>query len=1188
MSVSEDLIDFDIIENQKENIQSLPGGRSARALASMFSPSPLHKLATPTPSDTKNLNDAMRNEYENELLTISESDDPLDIYDRYVRWTLDAYPSAQATPASQLLPLLERATKAFLTSAQYKNDPRYLKLWISYIRFFSDTPRETFAFLARHNIGERLALFYEEFAAWLEGAGRWTQAEEVYTIGIEKEATPAARLLRKYNEFQQRFAQQPDDAKEPSSPALPTVRPALAAKIDPFAAAAPRDPQAPRPSSGVGGGTTKSGRQKLQIFSDADNAAPAVASGETKGWESIGSLADRKKENVMEPKPWVGETLKAGRKKSSTKMMVFKDESLPQFAYPQVTDPAQQQVTVNQKGRTERIHVNLEAIYPTPDLIGSELSLEELRACSRGWLSKVWKPETAKPILDEPSLLDDIPKEFPANTDELNRAVKEKLTIARDPVLDENGVEKVAVKEGRGRRMKIKEVNETQIIKAKLSSPSGPKMTKRKSSKEQTMTLHTRAATDDIYELFNQPIKMGEEEEEEEESEDDDGDMTDGDYTSGGESTGTGRLLTTSEAGDDETSDVKSVSEWSEFTARKHIPRLDDDEDEDTRASRFTEVDEDLEAIDVENAEQPGREELVTPISPEVPATTKTSFVPIPPEDYEPPTRPYRDPVQVSQNRLPFMTPIAEKTESSLGLPTMRQDKGYFNSKTPSKENGSKKPPVRPSDGLGSSPFKEIVNEATPVDRIPQPLLNKSTKSNKTAAIAAKVQVSGGPLAKEIANKGPIIKDAQCNPVDDFTRNMIIEGLQPPLSTYEGFFDHKNESLGRSAEIRKYAKAASKMHKNASDKTTTNLTMPPILRFPGADRHYMLKRELGAGAFAPVYLLENIAAEEDEELDENEQPKMGRGTFDAYGRKSLEALKMEDPPSAWEFYMTRQAKRRLGVSRAAESIINVYEMHLYKDECYLIEEFRDQGTLLDVINISRTESTAAGPGVMDEAMVMFFTIELFRTIEALHSKGILHGDLKADNCLVRLDQIPDSDVWTAKYRKDGTGGWNKKGVALIDFGRGIDMKVFRPDVQFIADWKTGPQDCAEMRELRPWTYQIDYHGLAGILHSMLFGKYIDTVADKGAGIGAAAKKSWRIKENLKRYWQTEIWSSAFDLLLNPGMHVEGEEGAKMPVVKGMRGVRESMETWLEGNCERGVGLQAGIRKLEAQLGGRRK
>ena len=327
MSVSEDLIDFEIIESQKENIQSLPGGRSARTLANLFSPTPLHKQSTPTPSDTKTLNDAIRQEYEAELVNIAESDDPLDIYDRYVRWTLDAYPSAQATPASQLLPLLERATKAFLNSAQYNNDPRYLKLWISYIRLFSDTPRETFAFLARHNIGEGLALFYEEFAAWLEGAGRWTQAEEVFKLGIAREARPASRLSRKYSEFQERFSQRPENVDEPSSPALPTVRPALAAKMDPFFAPAPQDPQAPRPNAGVGGSLAKNGRQKLTIFSDAEDTAPALASGErSQGWESIGSLAERKKENTMEPKPWVGETLKAGGKKSSTKLAVFKDE----------------------------------------------------------------------------------------------------------------------------------------------------------------------------------------------------------------------------------------------------------------------------------------------------------------------------------------------------------------------------------------------------------------------------------------------------------------------------------------------------------------------------------------------------------------------------------------------------------------------------------------------------------------------------------------------------------------------------------------------------------------------------------------------------------------------------------------------------------------------------------------------
>lgn len=336
MAASENLINFDVIEAHKENIQALPSGRSAKKLAAVLSPQsashpparqPLGSISTP--SDTKTINDSIRAEFEAEVAALAESDDPLDIYDRYVRWILDAYPSAQATPASQLHIVLERATKAFLSSAQYKNDPRYLRLWLQYIAFFADAPRETFIFLARHGIGETLALFYEEYAGWLEAAGRLGQAEEVYKLGIQRDARPSARLMRKFGEFEARRAALP--ARDgPDSPALPAMRPALAARADPFSASE-HDPQAPRQGNGLGTQAAKTGRSKLQIFSDADAAAEPSAMGSrvagSKGWDTIGSLADRKKENQMEPKPWVGETLSAGGRKSAVpKMAVFKDQ----------------------------------------------------------------------------------------------------------------------------------------------------------------------------------------------------------------------------------------------------------------------------------------------------------------------------------------------------------------------------------------------------------------------------------------------------------------------------------------------------------------------------------------------------------------------------------------------------------------------------------------------------------------------------------------------------------------------------------------------------------------------------------------------------------------------------------------------------------------------------------------------
>lgn len=321
MAASEDLIDFEVIESHKENIQALPSGRSAKALAQIYSPPLLG--ANPSPVAVSDAHSAQRAEFEKELQNIHDADDPLEVYDRYVRWTLDTYPSAQATPQSQLLPLLERATKAFQSSTQYKNDSRYLKLWLHYIRLFSDSPREVFVFLARHGIGENLALYYEEFAAWLENAGRWNQAEEVYKMGIEREARPTERLLRKFGEFERRNQARPADPAEPTSPALPLARPALAAKMDPFSTSSPgaQQPQAARST------TKKPKSSKMQIFSDNEPPPRPDSGSGSKGWDSIGTLADRKKENSMESKPWVGEKLKGGKTNGGMeKIMVFKDQ----------------------------------------------------------------------------------------------------------------------------------------------------------------------------------------------------------------------------------------------------------------------------------------------------------------------------------------------------------------------------------------------------------------------------------------------------------------------------------------------------------------------------------------------------------------------------------------------------------------------------------------------------------------------------------------------------------------------------------------------------------------------------------------------------------------------------------------------------------------------------------------------
>lgn len=740
------------------------------------------------------------------------------------------------------------------------------------------------------------------------------------------------------------------------------------------------------------------------------------------------------------------------------------------------------------------------------------------------------------------------------------------------------------------------------------------------------MTLHTKAATNDILDIFNQPLSdiglISSQVESAGES-----DYEDDDYTSAGESTGTGRISGPSEFGDDETdsqvaatqepTETGTGSQWSEFSISKHVPKLDLDVITNLRSGGGpNEYEVTLGNDNAAETHQDNEDsvDLVAPTLPEsVDGPARTKFIPLPPIDYEPPNRPYRDPSQALQNRLPFMTPIVEKTESSLGALTISKEKDYFSSKTPSRDNGRGMHALVSPEGQLSTPFQEIVNEAKPrpvnlIDRVPSTM----------------TETGSGP--RNCKPAGPIIQDAQCNPIDDCLRRSILENLQPPLSSYPGFFDHRPQLYKKGPEIRKFVKTLSKGSKGGNDKTTASLSLPPTLKFPSdSSGTYAVKRELGKGAFAPVYLVQR---ETDEDGEEQSPNLPGR----------LSALKCEHPPTPWEFYIMSTLHARLAEVPALQdltsSLLAPQALHLFADEGYLLEQYLDQGTLLDLVNLAKPSPS----GVLDEIVAMFFTVELLRAVEAMHAVGILHGDLKADNCLVRLTSLSSApspsvnaaaDTWNPEYQPDGSGGWASKGLCLIDFGRGIDMRHFRPEVQFIADWKTDKGDCAEMREMRPWTWQVDYWGAAGVAHNLLFGKFIEDIAvdeprpppssgnrdkptatdpaDRDAipgelesepeqsdataggtttGGTLASRKKWKLREPLKRYWQTQLWAPLFDLLLNSAAHAAAREpggGGTLPVTASLAACRHEMEQWLQRESGR-RGLKAGLKKLEEKIG----
>jgi checkpoint serine/threonine-protein kinase len=101
---------------------------------------------------------------------IDEADDPLALYDRFVKWIFDEYPHEHLA-SSGLIELLEEATRRYKDDSSYKSDLRYLKLWTLYASLV-DKPSVVYKFILTNGIGTVYALLFEDYALTLERDGR--------------------------------------------------------------------------------------------------------------------------------------------------------------------------------------------------------------------------------------------------------------------------------------------------------------------------------------------------------------------------------------------------------------------------------------------------------------------------------------------------------------------------------------------------------------------------------------------------------------------------------------------------------------------------------------------------------------------------------------------------------------------------------------------------------------------------------------------------------------------------------------------------------------------------------------------------------------------------------------------------------------------------------------------------------
>ncbi|KAM4690405.1 mitotic checkpoint serine/threonine-protein kinase BUB1 beta [Rhinophrynus dorsalis] len=182
-------------ELSKENVQPLRQGRVM---------STLQEVLSQQDSSSNTAIQQQKQAFELELRFYS-GEDPLDVWDRYIKWAEQAFP--QGGKESNLCPLLERAVKIFHKEQRYYGDLRYVNICIKFANFCSE-PLDLYSYLHSQGIGITHAVLYITWAEEFEARGNYKKADSIFQQGIQCKAEPIDKMEVHHRQFQARVSRQ--------------------------------------------------------------------------------------------------------------------------------------------------------------------------------------------------------------------------------------------------------------------------------------------------------------------------------------------------------------------------------------------------------------------------------------------------------------------------------------------------------------------------------------------------------------------------------------------------------------------------------------------------------------------------------------------------------------------------------------------------------------------------------------------------------------------------------------------------------------------------------------------------------------------------------------------------------------------------------------------------------------------
>lgn len=306
----------------KENVRPLKRGRNVRLLNDALKSHTNNHLKKSLLETRRRLIEAI-DEY--------KGNDPLLPWLECIKWVQESFPPGG--DSSGLIVIYEQCVRAFWHSDRYKDDLRYLKVWLEYAENCVDA-EVIYNFLDANEIGKSHSAYYLAYALHMESKSKMKVANDIFNLGISRDASPIEKLKDAYKKFLMRSMIKPKVLEDDSGENHLQVR-----SFGTVLATAENRRQNME-SSDIARKRLKPDRNQkapLSIYKDSNtDTTLGHQAGKSKidfnSWNSLGARAERNKENNAVPTKWTTYKIpqrpgpRAGGATASACIEVFVDE----------------------------------------------------------------------------------------------------------------------------------------------------------------------------------------------------------------------------------------------------------------------------------------------------------------------------------------------------------------------------------------------------------------------------------------------------------------------------------------------------------------------------------------------------------------------------------------------------------------------------------------------------------------------------------------------------------------------------------------------------------------------------------------------------------------------------------------------------------------------------------------------